>query len=221
MIKRLGPTCDSAFMGRQVPPGGDAAGRPYGPGLRTGRWAAAHQQVLSGALLVGWADEPDRRHGNPGDGGAGGAHHDGCDLVQYPADDVRPVNDRMRAMDHERLDILTGTAGTLLSAAEVPPAGRERLTQIDAQLPMLLRRHRLLHNAVLVIYAGVAVLVLSVIAIGIAVTGRSGAAGTAALALVLAGTVMLLGGLLFAARSIMISMNAIDYEVRRALSLGS
>ncbi len=33
------------------------------------------------------------------------------------------VNDRMRAMDGERLDILTGAAGTLLSAAEVPPAG--------------------------------------------------------------------------------------------------
>ncbi len=106
----------------------------------------------------------------------------------------------MRAMNRERLDILTGTAGTLLSAAEVPPAGGERLTQIDTQLPMLLRRHRLLHNAVLVINAGVAVLVLSVIAIGVAVTGRS-AAGTAALALVLvlAGTVMPLGGLLSAA----------------------
>ena len=131
------------------------------------------------------------------------------------------VNDRMRAMDRERLDILTGTAGTLRSGPEVPPACRERLTQIDTQLPWLLRRHRLLHNAVLVIYTGVAVLVLSVIAIGVAVTGHSGAAGTAALALVLAGTVMLLGGLLLAARSIMISMDAIDYEVRRALSLGS
>ncbi len=41
------------------------------------------------------------------------------------------VNDRMRALDGERLDILTGAAGTLLSAAELPPAGRERLTQID------------------------------------------------------------------------------------------
>src|SRR5487761_1276118 len=131
------------------------------------------------------------------------------------------VNDRMRAMDRERLDILTGAARVLRSAAEVPPAGRERLTQLDAQLPMLLRRHRLLHNAVLLIYAAVAVLVLSVIAIGVAVPGGSGAAGTAALALVLAATVMLLGGLLFAARSIMISMNAIDYEVRRALSIGS
>ena len=131
------------------------------------------------------------------------------------------VNDRMRAMDHERLQILTGPGGTLLSAAEVPPSGRERLTQIDTQLPRLLRRHRLLHNAVLLIYAGVGVLVLAVIAIAIAVTASSGAAGTASLVLVLAGTVMLLGGLLFAARSIVISMDAIDYEVRRTLSLGS
>jgi uncharacterized protein DUF2721 len=140
----------------------------------------------------------------------------GALLAMYSA-----VNDRMRAMDGERLDILTGAAGTLLSAAEVSPASRERLTQIDTQLPLLLRRHRLLHNAVLHIYVGVGVLVLSVIAVGVAVTDSSGAAGTAALALVLAGTVMLLGGLLFAARSIMISMNAIDYEVRRTLSLGS
>src|SRR5215471_11407624 len=72
------------------------------------------------------------------------------------------VNDRMRAMDHERLQILTRADGTLLSVAEVPPSGRERLTQIDTQLPKLLRRHRLLHDAVLLIYAGVAVLVLSV-----------------------------------------------------------
>ena len=123
-------------------------------------------------------------------------------------------------MTAPRLGILTSAAGTLLSATEVLPAGRERLTQIDTQLPLLLRRHRLLH-AVLLIYAGVAVLVLSVIAIGVAVTDSSGAAGTTALALVLAGTVTLLGGLLFAARSIMISMDAIDYEVRRTLSLES
>jgi hypothetical protein len=48
----------------------------------------------------------------------------------------------MRAMDHERLEILTGADGTLVSAAQVPPSGRERLTQVDTQLPKLLRRHR-------------------------------------------------------------------------------
>jgi Protein of unknown function (DUF2721) len=131
------------------------------------------------------------------------------------------VNDRMRAMDRERLETLTGVGGTLLSAADVPASGRERLTQIDTQLPILLRRHRLIHNAVLLIFAAVAVLVLSVIVIAVAVTNRSGAAGTVALVLVLAGTVTLLGGLLLAARSIMISAQAIDYEVQRSLSLGS
>ena len=124
-------------------------------------------------------------------------------------------------MDHERLEILTGAGGALLSAADVSASGRERLTQIDTQLPMLLRRHRLLRDAVLLIYAGVAVLVLSVVAIAVAVTNRSGAVGTVALVLVLAGTVTLLGGLLLAARSIMISDDAIDYEVKRSLSLGS
>ncbi len=131
------------------------------------------------------------------------------------------VNDRMRAMDRERLETLTGAGGTLLSAADVPASGRERLTQIDTQLPLLLRRHRLIHNAVLLLFAAVAVLVLSVIVIAVAVTNRSGAAGTVALVLVLAGTVTLLGGLLLAARSIMISAEAIDYEVQRTLSLGS
>jgi hypothetical protein len=131
------------------------------------------------------------------------------------------VNDRMRVMDRERLDTLTGTGGTLLSAADVPASGRERLTQIDTQLPMLLRRHRLIRDAVLLIFAAVAVLVLSVIVIAVAVTNGSGAAGTVALVLVLAGTVTLLGGLVLAARSIMISAEAIDYEVQRSLSLGS
>src|SRR5260370_20281876 len=104
-----------------------------GPGLRTGRWADAHQQDLSGAVLVGWADEPDHRHGNPGDGGAGGAHHDSCDLVRCLLTIYGSVNQRMRAMDGERLDILTGASGTLLSAAEVPPAGREWLTRAAAR----------------------------------------------------------------------------------------
>lgn len=131
------------------------------------------------------------------------------------------IDARMCAMTNERLEILTNNAGALLSRVDLPPSRRERLGQIDHELPLLLRRHRLLHNAVLLIFAGVSVLVLSVIAIGIAVTSASDTVGTAALALVLLGTVTLLAGLVLAARSIMISQDAIDYEVARALSLGS
>jgi hypothetical protein len=52
-------------------------------------------------------------------------------------------------------------------------------------------------------------------------TAVTAVVSTAALALVLLGTVALLAGLVLAARSIMISQHAIDYEVARALSLGS
>ena len=131
------------------------------------------------------------------------------------------INDRMRGMTRERREILTEPTGTVLSSASVPASGRERLTQIDTQLPMLLRRHRLLHDAVFLIVAGVAVLVLSVVAIAVAVTNRSGPVGTVALVLVVAGTVTILGGLLLATQSIMISAEAIDYEVKSSLTLGS
>jgi hypothetical protein len=124
-------------------------------------------------------------------------------------------------MTRERREILTDPTGTVLSATDVPASGRERLTQIDTQLPMLLRRHRLLHDAVFLIVAGVAVLVLSVVAIAVAVTNHSGPVGTVALVLVVAGTVTILGGLLIATRSIMISAEAIDYEVKSSLTLGS
>ncbi len=131
------------------------------------------------------------------------------------------VNDRMRAMNRERMNILTSGTGTLLSVADLTASARERLTQIDIQLPMLLHRHRLLKNAVLAVFAAIGVLVLSVIIIGAAVTSGSGPVAVAALVLVLAGTTTLLVGLLLATRSILISQHAIDSEVKRALSLGS
>jgi Protein of unknown function (DUF2721) len=131
------------------------------------------------------------------------------------------VHDRVRAMDHERLEILTGAAGDLRMVADVPAMGRERLSQISVQLPRLLRRHRLLHNALLLIFASIAVLVVSVIIIAAAVTDDSGAVGIAALVLVLAGTVTLLGGLFLAARSIVVSADAIDYEAERTMALGT
>jgi hypothetical protein len=131
------------------------------------------------------------------------------------------VNDRMRIMTRERREILTGSTGTLLSKADVNAGGRERLGEIDTQLPLLRRRHHLLRDGVLTIFLSIAVLVLSVIIIGAAVTSDSDAVSIAALCLVLVGTTVLLVGLLLVARSIMVSSDAIDAEVQRTLSLGS
>jgi Protein of unknown function (DUF2721) len=127
------------------------------------------------------------------------------------------VNDRMRDLDQEYRRILTGPDGTL--RPQLPATDAERLAEIRRQLPLLLRRHQLIHNAILLIFGGLAVLVVSVVTIAAAVTGHSGAVATAALALVLAGTVVMLAGLILAARSLAMSRNAIEYEVDRTLSL--
>ena len=131
------------------------------------------------------------------------------------------VNDRMRAMTRERLELVTQSGGQIGVVVDLAPAERERVTQIDSQLPLLLRRHRLLRDCVLVLYLGAVILVVSVIVLGAAVTLGSEGVGVAALCLVLVGTSASLAGLVLAARSILVSQDAIDYEVGRTLSLGA
>ena len=129
------------------------------------------------------------------------------------------VNDRMREMTSERLALLSGPRGQFLSKTELPAVSQERLTEIDEQIPMILRRHRLIRDAVLILYCAVAILGLSVIAIAVAVSDDSESIGSAALGLVLAGTVVLIAGLLVAARSLARSNDAISYAVSRTSSL--
>jgi hypothetical protein len=131
-------------------------------------------------------------------------------LIVYGA-----TNDRMRQMTGERISIRTGPGGTLLDEADCNAVGKERLAEIDRQLPMILRRHRLTRNAVLLMYAGIGVLVLSVIDIALAVTRDSEGFGRSALGLVLAGTLVMLAGLVVAARSLASSADAISYAVKR------
>jgi Protein of unknown function (DUF2721) len=129
------------------------------------------------------------------------------------------INDRMRDMTRERLEIRRGPAGQVLDADSIPPIETERLYQISVQLPMLIRRHRLTRASVLVIYAAIVVLGLSVIAIGIAVAQDNEVVGRVALGLVLAGTVILLTGMGLAALSLAKSADAISYAVERTEAL--
>ncbi len=128
------------------------------------------------------------------------------------------VNDRLREMTRERIDILTGSAGEKLEVAAVPVMSRERLNEIRAQLPLILRRHKLTRLAVLIIYVAIAVLGLSIVVIAIAVLLHDEVAGRVALAFVLAGTVIMLAGIGVAAISLAKSADAISYAVERAES---
>jgi hypothetical protein len=129
------------------------------------------------------------------------------------------VNDRMREMTSERLALLSGPHGQFLGKTELSAVSLERLAQIDQQMPMILRRHRLIRDAVLILYGAVVILGLSVIAIAVAVSADSEAVGDAALGLVLAGTLVLISGLLAAARSLARSNDAISYAVSRTNAL--
>ena len=130
------------------------------------------------------------------------------------------VNDRLREMTRERIEIRTGRDGEVLDTAKVDAAGRERLAEIDHQVPMILRRLQQARIALLLIYMAIAVFGLSIIAIAVAVSDDSDAFGQTALALVLAGTVVLLVGIVVAAISLVRSADAITYAIDRTRSLG-
>lgn len=125
------------------------------------------------------------------------------------------VNDRMRAMVAERLRILGPDLAAPTRAGDV-----ERLRELDLQLPMLLHRHRLLRDAVLLIYLAIVTIVASMFLVAIAVTASEPWVATAALWVLLGGSVLVAGGLLQTVRAVRKSDNAVHGEVRRVLELG-
>jgi hypothetical protein len=121
------------------------------------------------------------------------------------------INDRVRAMSRERLD--------LLGAPGRSPETGERLSEIDYQLPGLLRRHQLVRNAILTVYIAVGVFVISMFFMAGAALSTSGPLATAALLIFLAGTAILLAGLVFFALDIQSSHAALQYEALRVSRL--
>ena len=94
------------------------------------------------------------------------------------------------ALDRERYGILRGQRGEMLDEGSVPPADRERLTQIKNDSLQITRRIQHARTAALFIWMAIGLLVLGVAAIAAAVTARSEALGFTALALVLAGVAL-------------------------------
>ena len=90
---------------------------------------------------------------------------------------------RLRGMNLERLRLL-GEAGQRLPEA--------RLRQIDVQAPRMLRRLRLLRNALVLAYLAIFVGVISMLVLAAAVLADAALAAALALGLLLGGTVALL-----------------------------
>lgn len=130
------------------------------------------------------------------------------------------VNDRMRTMTAERLRLITATDGGMTRPEALPASQRERVAEIDRQLPLLLHRHQRIRDALVFTYLAVAVLVASMFLIAIGVTAEQPWVSSAALWIMLAATFLLTLALTQVVRAVWASNDAVDYEVREVLGLG-
>lgn len=94
------------------------------------------------------------------------------------------------ALERERIGILRGPHGEKLDEGSMPPLDRERLSQISDQIARTTTRIAVSRRAVLFTEIAIGLLVLSVAAIAVAATARSEAFAFTALALVIAGVVV-------------------------------
>ena len=131
------------------------------------------------------------------------------------------INVRMRALTRERLDLLRAGDDTLtLTALAGDQFKSERLSEVDTQLPELLRRHELVHRSVLAIYLAIVIFLLSMLAIALAIVPNSSLMAAVALFVFLAGTLVVLYGVLLISVEVRRSSDAVSYEVTRVLRLG-
>ena len=124
------------------------------------------------------------------------------------------INDRIRRLTAERLEL------SQLQPAEGHEAlARERLIEIDHEVPMLIDRHLLVRHAILLANTAVAILVVSMFVIAAAALGHSAATGTVALFVFLAGTAAVMGSAVFMALEVRNSHRAVSYEGMRVIDL--
>ncbi len=126
------------------------------------------------------------------------------------------INDRLRGLAHERLDLLRAGA----PAAQRDPYQTERLQEIDAQVPGLLHRHNQARNALLSTYSASLIFIGDMAVIALAAAVGSAWLASAVLIVFLAGVATLLVGLLFIVLELRTSHQAVQYEVRRVMALG-
>jgi hypothetical protein len=121
------------------------------------------------------------------------------------------INARLRDMNRERLAQLRLTD----QGAATDAFTLERLGEIDAQLPQLLYRHRLIRDAVLFVYGGVFFFVASMLVTAVASAFNMTWVSVAALVVFLIGTALVLAGVFTVALEIRRSHLAVEFEIYR------
>lgn len=96
----------------------------------------------------------------------------------------------------------------------------ERISELDAQFPDLLKRHKLAHDAIFVVDCAILVFLCDMFLIASAVAFDSVWMATGTLILFLVGTGIVFAGTLLMTLEVRTSHLALHYEVRRVMSLG-
>jgi hypothetical protein len=128
------------------------------------------------------------------------------------------LSDRIRAMTAERRDVLRRRP-LAMTGADADVLSAERLEEIDAELPELDHRHRLVHHSVVALYLAILVLVASMCLIAVASVAPVDWLVAVVLALVASGVLAALVGVALVAVEVRISRRTLEFEVRRVLGL--
>jgi hypothetical protein len=120
------------------------------------------------------------------------------------------INDRMRSLAHERLDLVPRRGEPLADA---------RIAAIDRQMPDLLRRNKTQHDAVLMLFWAVIVFVLDTFLIAASLFIAPVVGNVLALILFLIGMALVLWSSIQAAMEIRISTRAVTLEIQEAMKL--
>jgi len=129
------------------------------------------------------------------------------------------ISARMRAMHHERLELLEALGNRSSSTGPTLGFSTQRIHEIEVQLPSLLLRHKMIHNSVLVITATIAILVASMFIIAASALTNSTLLAILALFTFLIGTASLLAGVILTTLELSRSQREVDFEVQHGLSL--
>jgi hypothetical protein len=128
------------------------------------------------------------------------------------------LSDRIRALTRERLDLLR----TLRSqSTDADGLVAERLAEIDGQLPEMLHRHRLVHHAVLAVYATIGILVLTMCVIALTAAVTAEWVAPLVFGIFLAAVLTMLVGVALVTVEIRTSRRSLVFEARRVSRLSA
>jgi hypothetical protein len=128
------------------------------------------------------------------------------------------IGDRIRALTRERLELLRALRS---QSSDLGGLVAERLAEIDGQLPEILYRHRLVHHAVLAVYAAIGILVLTMVVIALTATLAATWVAALVFAIFLAGVLVMLVGVVLITVEIRLSRRSLAFEAERVARLSA